>query len=133
MTQLTVRSLKTSELPEAWPIVRSSNLYANVDWWLTDAVEIIAGGGGVLVALAPDSTIHGVATFKIPANPARDNALTIPLLITFELSSCAPARSSLVKALERIATRLECTHVVLPLAGNSGIERPSKFLASGRR
>src|SRR5678815_5450501 len=118
-----IRDRKKDELAAAWPIVRSSNLHANLDWWLTAGAELIAGDGGVLVALAQDGTIHGVATFKAPDNPARDNALVIPMLITFELSSRAPARHALVKVLERIATKLECTHVALPLAGNFSASR----------
>jgi len=124
VAQFTVRALKTNELVAAWPIVRSSNLHANLDWWLTAGAELMAGDGGVLVALAQDGTIHGVATFKAPDNPAMDNALEIPMLITFELSSRAPARNALVKVLERIATKLECTHIVLPLAGNFSAPRP---------
>jgi hypothetical protein len=124
VAQFTVRALKKNELVAAWPIVRSSNLHANLDWWLTAAAELIAGDGGVLVALAQDGTIHGVATFKAPDNPARGHALEIPMLITFELSSRAPARAALVKVLERIATKLECTHLVLPLAGNVSAARP---------
>ena len=130
MAQFIVRPLKTSELESAWPIVRWSNVYANMDWWLTDAAELIASGGGALVAINPDGEIHGVATFKTPRDPASDNLLKISMLITFELSSGAPARHALLKALERIATRLECTHVVVPLAGNFPALSPWKFLAS---
>lgn len=130
MTQFTVRALKRSELPEAWPIVHWSNLYANADWWLSDAMDVIDDGGGVLVALAPDSSIHGVATFKVPANPAKEKVLRILTLITFELSGRAPARNALVKALERIAAKLECTHVMLPLAGSGGMPQSGELFAS---
>ena len=118
MAHFTVRALKRGELAAAWPIVRSSNLHANLDWWLSDADELFTGGGGVLVALAQDGSIHGVATFTGADSSSGDKVLTIPMLITFELSGRAPARDALVSALERIATKLECTHVVLPLVGN---------------
>ena len=116
MANFTVQALKPNELIDAWPVVRSGP-YANADWWLAEAAELIKGGGGVLVARAPDGRIHGVATFKPPALLARKKMLTIPLLISFELNRTAPARSALLKTLERIATKLDCSHVVLPLSG----------------
>ena len=130
MTHFAVRALKGNELAAAWPIVRSSNVYANLDWWVTDAAELIAAGGGVLVALAQDGAIHGVATFRRPDNRGTDKALTIPMLITFELSGSGPARSALGKELERIATKLECAHVNFPVAGNLGAVRRQRFLAA---
>lgn len=130
MAHFTVRALKKEELAAAWPIVRSSNVHANLDWWLTDATELIADRGGVLVALAQDGAIHGVATFKAPHDSAGEKILSIPMLITFELSGSAPARHALVKTLERIAIKLECTHVVLPLAGNCSTMRPGRLFAA---
>lgn len=132
MVHFTVRALRTDELAAAWPIVRSANLHANLDCWLSDADELIAGRGGILVALAEEGTIHGVATFKAPELPTRDNVLSIPMLITFELSSGAPARNALIKALERIASKLECTHVELPLAGNLSKPRSGMSFASAQ-
>ena len=133
MTQFTIRALKANDLEAAWPVVRSSNSYANVDWWLSEAADLLAGGGGVLVAFAPDSTIHGVATFKRPVDPAGDKVvLAISMMITFELSSSGAVRNALVKSLERIATKLECTHLMLPLAGNFGAPQPGGLFASAR-
>lgn len=127
MADFIVQALKTNELSEAWPIVRSGP-YPNVDWWLFEAAEMIANGGGVLVARAPDGRIHGVATFEAPANAA--TVLTIRLLISLELSRSAPARAALLKSLERIARRLDCSHVILPLAGKFALRPPRTLVAA---
>ncbi|HEY6048082.1 MAG TPA: hypothetical protein VIV07_03450 [Sphingomicrobium sp.] len=117
MPHFMIQALKAGELGEAWPLVRSSGCYANVDWWVTSAEEIIRRGGGVLAARAKDGRIHGVATFMVPGDITTDGVLTIPTLITFELSRGAPARSALLRALERTATKFGCTHLILPLTG----------------
>jgi hypothetical protein len=109
-----VEELKTRDLSEAWPTVRSSGVYANEDWWLAEASDLIAEGGGVLAARAQDGCIHAVATFERP-EVAQEAVLTIPTLVSFDLGRGALAREALLKAIERIATKLECTHVILPI------------------
>lgn len=109
-----VETLRTQELSEAWALVRSSGVYANEDWWIAEASDLIADGGGVLVARAADSCIHALATFMRP-EVTREPVLTIPILISFELNGSGPARNAVLKALERIATKLECSHLFLPV------------------
>jgi hypothetical protein len=115
MPHFRIQALKARELGEAWPIVHASASHPNVDWWISDAAEMIEGGGGVLVARAPDRRVHGVATFKVPPGAGAERTLAIPMLVTFELSRNAPARQALLCALRRIAVRFGCTHVALPL------------------
>jgi hypothetical protein len=129
VARFTIQALKGNELGEAWPIVRSGP-YPNLDWWLSEAAELIRNGGGVLAARAPTGRIHGVATFKSPADLAGERMLTVRLLISFELSRSAPARAALLRSLERIATRLECTHVILPLEGRSPLHLTKNFVAA---
>lgn len=110
-----VKPLATRELSHVWPIVRSSGEYANEDWWIADASSLIAGGGGVLVACAADGCLHAVACFERPER--RPGTLVVRTLITFELTPDEPARTAVLHALKRIATKLECSHLILPLAG----------------
>ena len=114
---VSIEALRESELSEAWALARSSGSYANEDWWVTEGREVIAGGGGVLAARAADGHLHGVATFE--AAPPSARTLTVRTLITFDLSRNAPARSALLASLKRIAAKLECTHVVLPLSATA--------------
>ena len=111
----TIASLGVGELGEAWPIVRASGAHANEDWWISEAAQLIAGGGGVLVARAPDGYLHAVASFELPRATGQ-RTLVVRTLITFELSANEPARTALLAALKRIATKLECSHVTFPLA-----------------
>lgn len=115
MVKFDIQALQANELSEAWPAVRSGP-YANIDWWLSEGADVIARGGGVLVARAPNGAVHGVATFRVAAGLAKKKVLRIPLFISLELSRSAPARLALLNSLERIATRLECSHVAFPIA-----------------
>lgn len=111
-TQINIEGLSGPKLGEAWTLARSSGAYANEDWWIAEGDDLIARGG-VLAARAADGRLHGLATFEAPAPGA--STLMVRMLVTFELTRSAPARSALLASLKRIATKLECTHVVLPL------------------
>lgn len=116
MQQFRIEMLKAHEYREAWAILRSSGAYANLEWWLSEAEELVSAGGGVLGARAKDSRLHGIATFE-PSGRPTERVLTVHRLITFELSRSEPARRALLKELERIGTRLDCTHIAMPLSG----------------
>lgn len=120
--QVNIEALKTDGLSEAWALARSSGSYANEDWWIAAGEDVIAGGGGVLAARAADGGLHGVATFQAPRWP-NEETLVVPMLVTFEFSCNTPARNALLKSLKRIATKLECTHVLLPLSGKCELRR----------
>lgn len=127
MAEFTVQALKPNELSEAWPIVRSGP-YPNVDWWLSEAADLIRNGGGVLVARAQDGRIYGVASFDAPAHLATERVLNIRLLISFDLSLSSPARDALLRSLRRIAGRLECRHIIAPLVARRTV-RPETSIA----
>jgi hypothetical protein len=119
--QVSVESLKTDKLSEVWALARSSGSYANEDWWIGEGTDLITRGrGGVLAARATDGRLHGVATFQVPRRPNEDT-LVVPMLVTFELTRSAPVRSALLNSLKRIATKLDCTHILLPLCGKREI------------
>ena len=120
LQQVSVEALRTNKLSEAWALARSSGSYANEDWWIAEACDLIRGGGGVLAARATDGNLHGVATFRAPRRP-NEETLVVPMLVTFELSRRAPARNALLHSLKRVAIKLECTHVLLPLSGKQEV------------
>lgn len=111
-----ITSLDIAKVGEAWPIVRSSCAHANEDWWIAEAAQVIAGGGGVLVARAADGCVHAVASFEAPEQ-ADQRTLIVRTLVTFELSSNEPAKSALIAALKRIARKLKCSHLSFPITG----------------
>jgi hypothetical protein len=111
--QIKIEALSAPKLSEAWTLARSSGSYANEDWWIAEGYDLIARGGGILAARAADGQLHGIVTFEAPRPGAR--TLIVRMLLTFELTRSAPARNALLTSLRRIATKLECTHVVLPL------------------
>ena len=119
LAHFSIQALKARELGEAWPVIRATASHANPEWWMSDAADMIEAGGGVLVARAPDGRIHGVATFKVPPAPKAERTIVIPTLVAFELSRSAPVRAALLEALGRIAERLGCGHVALPLSAKA--------------
>lgn len=130
MQQFSVQPLTKGQLEEAWPVVCSSGGFANIDWWVSDAAELIAGGGGVLVARAPDGRVQGLATFD-RSSLAAQRILRVPLLITFELSRCSPARTALLHALKGIARKLDFDQIILPLEGKRRADRPTSVIPKG--
>ena len=112
MPHFAIERLELEQLQEAWPVVRMSGLHANLDWWLSDATQLMERGGGVLAVRAPDGSIHGIATFEPTGRPA--NRLAVEIFITFELSRGAPARRGLREGLDRVAAALDCTRIVWP-------------------
>jgi len=122
LPQIKVEDLKIEKLGDAWAIVRSSGFYGNEDWWIAEGTDLIADRGGVLAARAGDGRLHGVATFQVPGRPNNDT-LVVRMLLTFELSRSAPARNALLNSLKRIATKLECTHILLPIPGKRELRR----------
>jgi hypothetical protein len=125
LQQVNVEALTTEKLGEAWALARCSGAYANEDWWIAEGTDLIAAGGGVLGARARDGGLHGVATFQAPRRP-NDDTLVVPMLVTFELSRTAPARTLLLNSLKRVATKLECTHVLLPVFGKREFARAAQ-------
>lgn len=116
MSHFIVGDLQKEQLDEAWPVVRTSGLEANAEWWVHDAAELIERGGGVLAARAPDGSIHGIATYELVGKPPLAELLAVEILVTFELNRSAPARRTLCEALEQVATAFGCTGIAFPLS-----------------
>jgi|SRR5947209_17451888 len=102
MPNFTIEQLQHDHLCDAWPLVRMSGLEASVDWWVHDATELIHHGGGVLVARAPDGSIHGVATYEVLGEPPLAKVVPGKILVTFELNGNAPVKRTLCKTLEQM-------------------------------
>jgi hypothetical protein len=126
MADFTVEHLDDSRLAEAWPVARMAGLHLDSGWWQSDAHELIARGGGILAARAPDGSIHGIAMYEPAAKPRSGRVLAVRELITFELMRGSPCRSALCETLDLLATLLACSGVALPLvAGTPCFARPA--------
>ena len=128
MAQFAIEHLSEDRLAEAWPVVRQSHSRANSDWWILEAATLIEHGGGVLAARGPDGSIHGVATYRVARKALVGRVLAVDTLITFELSRRAPARQTLVEALELLASAFDCRSVVLPLPSRGEVQHRTKEL-----
>lgn len=115
MPAFKIEHLSQLQLEEAWPVLCLGGVELLDDWWLREARELIERGGGVLVARAPDGTIHGVATYECVRRAGVGPVLAVERLVSFELSRKAPARNALHEALALIARAFSCSEIDLPL------------------
>lgn len=127
MPRFRIEHLNADRLVEAWPVVRMARAHANCSWWLSEAEVLIERGGGILAARAPDESIYGAATYAVARKPLLGRVLAVDMLISFELSSRAPARQALYEALGLLASAFDCRSIVLPLPSRGHLEHPPRI------
>lgn len=128
MARFAIEHLSEGRLGEAWPVVQQSHAHANADWWISEGAALIERGGGILVARAPDRTIHGVATYEVARKALLGRVLAVDTLIAFELSRRAPVRHALCDGLELLASAFDCRSIVLPLPSKGHVQHRTKML-----
>ena len=129
MPRFTIEQLSGDRFSEAWPVVRASHSHANADWWISEASALAGRGGGILVARAPDGTIHGVATYELVRRTLLGRVLAVDTLIAFELSRRAPARHALCEALGLLASNFDCRSMVLPLPAKGHVQHLARTIS----
>lgn len=113
MPTLDVFQLDRAQLPMAWPLVRECLPQLPAHGWDELARGLVDRGGGVLGVSAPDRVLYGVATYEPVELAGLGRILSIDALVTFELSSRAPARHVLMQKLGEISNALGCSGLVL--------------------
>jgi hypothetical protein len=113
MPDLAVSAIDEDELPFVWPLVRAGGYDLELPGWLINGRSLIARGGSILAAQAPDSTFFGVATCEA-VEQARARVLAVATFVTFELSGDAPVRRALTDAVEALGRKLGCAAVAVP-------------------
>lgn len=111
MPDLRLSRLDESRLPLAYPLIRSAARVSQARWEAF-ARQLIAAGGGILVASADDGCVHGVAAFRRTGSLRFERALQVDILVAFELSRGAPVRRALCDGLEEIARETGCRGIV---------------------
>jgi len=115
MPAFTIEHLDEQKLLDAWPLLRSAGAEPLPAWWENEARSLMSRGGGVLAARAPDSAVHGVATYECVHRPRTGAVLAVDRLVTFELNRKEPVKEALGGALHMIASAFCCSAIVLPL------------------
>lgn len=113
MPDLTVTPIDKEELPFVWPLVRAGGHDLGLRGWLLDGRALMARGGAILAARAPDSTFFGVATCEA-VERGTVRVLDVGVFVAFELSRDAPVRRALTDAVEALAEELGCRGVTVP-------------------
>lgn len=129
MTHFVVENLKRDQLLDAWPVVRMSTAEVHPEWWINDAKLLIGRGGGVLAARGPDCRVHGIATYEPVKDRYRGKILAVEELITFELSTKAPARRALCDALDDLSLALGCDGIALGMPAQEPASHLSQIIA----
>lgn len=122
MPELTVRTLKESELDQAWPLVRGRSAETTIGGWRRFARRLVRRGGGILAVAAEDGLLHGVATFEPVTRVRSGRVLQVETLVSFELSRRAPVRNALCAALTDFARGLQCEAVAVGLPGRGFVD-----------
>jgi len=126
MPAFTIEHLDTGKLLDAWPVLRSAGAEPLPDWWETEALYLMERGGGVLVARAPDGSVHGVATYECVHRPGAGSVLAVDRLVTFELNRKEPVKEALCEAIRRMASVFRCSAVALPLPAKGIVQRRAR-------
>ena len=128
MQDFTVESLKTGQLAQVYPLIRSATR-VSLERWEEFGRELLTNGGGVLAVTAPDQCIHGVAAYRPSRNLRHEQSLDVEVIVAFDLRGDDRVRESLCRQLERIAAGLRCSTVNFTVAGKSA--DPSSSARSG--
>jgi len=115
MPAFTIEHLEERTLLAAWPILRSAGAGPVSAWWENEARELLSRGGGVLVARAPDGSVHGIATYECVRRPRAGCVIAVDRLLTFELNRKEPVKEALCSAIYKIAEAFCCSSVAFPL------------------
>lgn len=112
MPDLTATPIDKEELPFVWPLVRSGGYDLGLTGWLLDGRSLIARGGTILAARAPDSTFFGVAACEA-VDQGKVRVLQVATFVAFELSRDAPVRRALTDAIEKLSEELGCGAIAM--------------------
>lgn len=115
MAQFTVAPLEKDQIDGAYPLVRMAAPEVAPDAWRGFAERLIDNGDGILCVFAGDSTLHGLAAYRLDEGLRYGRMLRVDTIVTFELDRAAPARTALCAALERVAQQLECESLTLAM------------------
>jgi len=118
MPNLSVLSIGRERLAQAYPLIRSA-ARVTPERWQEFGEELIAHGGGVLIATAEDGCVHGVAAFRPSGNLRHLRSLEVDIIVAFELRCGARVRDSLRAALDEIAINQGCRSVNLTMAAKA--------------
>lgn len=132
MPRFTVTHLEREQLDEGWPLVRTGAPELALSEWLAFAERVLDEGGGVLGVRAADGSLHGLATYRIEEWLRGGRTLRVDNIVTFELNRDAPARRTLLAALERVARAFGCVSLAVSMASRGYAERNS-YKADGWR
>lgn len=125
MDRFTATHLEREQLGEGWPLIRTSAPELSAADWTHFAERLLAAGGGVLGVRAADGRLHGLATYRVEEALRSGRTLGADNIVTFELHRDAPARGTLLAALERVARAFGCVSLSVSMASRGYAERNS--------
>lgn len=114
MPRLIVSELEADCLAEAYPLIRCL-AGVEADRWIGFAEDLLARGGGFLVARAEDGRVHGVAGYILSNSLKHGKALRIEVLAAIELGHTPLVREALSSAADSLARKMGCSVVVYNL------------------
>lgn len=134
MPRFIVSQLDHDQIDAAFPLVRMAAPDIEPATWTRFVESLAARGGAMLGVFAGDSTLHGLAIYRID-DSLRGRCLAVDAIVTFELNRSAPARAALVDALQQLASQSGCATLALNLPArgyvDAGSEKAAAWLRDG--
>jgi hypothetical protein len=124
MQRFTVSQLESDLFAAAFPLVRMAVPGIEPSAWAAFVEGIGERDGAMLGVFAGDSTLHGVAIYRVE-DSLRGRRLAADAIVTFELNRAAPARAALIAGLEREAAQLGCAVLALSLPARGYVDAGS--------
>lgn len=113
-----VRSLRASEIRQAYPLIQLIVPCLTLEEWIRHAEDLSTGGhGGIVSAHGEDGYIYGLLCYRIARELGRGRALVVEHLVALDLFDRPTAIQTLIGAVERIARDHHCAQVQLALSG----------------
>jgi len=112
LRQLTTRPLTLENVPQAFPLVRTSFPEITLEAWRRFAQDILQPGapalGGFLTVLCEQGYIAGLCNYRIEPDLLHGQALAVDLFVAYDLFDRSAIAAALVDGLERMARAHGC-------------------------
>lgn len=117
MPRLTVTSLESARIDEAYPLIRAATR-VSARRWAAYVRLIRRHGGDVVVVTDGDDRIYGAAAFRRGSTLRYPRCLIVDAIAAFEVGELATIKGELCEALQGEAIARGCTAILVQTAAS---------------
>lgn len=116
MPHFSIVELDQGRLCEALPLVRMAVPEIDGPRWTNYCENLRRLNGGVMVAIASDDGMHGLAIYRPVEDLRLGRIVCVDAMVTFELNPANPVRKALCEAVEKLCDTMEARGIMLMIA-----------------